>query len=97
MEKEEFNNLIHYYSFPKEQREAILSVKDNLSKITLEEKVDVNLLKQLKIAYDVLYSSELFKDFVNILKDEHKLCQFKKLLYKARLIVEREKCGLPID
>ena len=95
MDKEEFKNSLHYYSIPNEQRNALITIIDNMSKITLNEKIDINLLKQLKIAYDVLQGNEMFKDFIKILKDEKKIAQFGSALYKARLIMEEEH-GLPI-
>lgn len=97
MDKEEFKDAIHYYSFPNEQRNAIITILDNMSKITLYEETDINLLKQLKTAYDVLQGNEQFKEFVKILKDEKKVAQFGAALYKARLIMEKEEHGLPID
>ena len=97
MDKEEFKNSLHYYSIPNEQRNALITIIDNMSKITLNEKIDINLLKQLKIAYDVLQGNEMFRDFIKILKDERKIAQFGSALYKARLIMEKEEHGLPID
>lgn len=97
MDKEDFKETILYYSFPTEQRNALISIIDNMSKITLNEKIDTNLLKHLKISYDVLQGNELFKDFIRILKDEKKVAQFGPALYKARLIMEKEEHGLPID
>lgn len=97
MDKEEFKNTLHYYSIPNEQRNAIITIVDNMSKITLHEKTDIDLLKQLKMAYDVLQGNELFKEFVKILKDEKKVAQFGAALYRARLMIEKEEYGLPID
>ena len=97
MEKEEFKDTVHYYSFPIEQRNALISIIDNMSQITLNKKTDVDLLKQIKISYDALQGNELFKEFIKILRDEKKTAQFANALYKARIIMEREECGLPID
>ena len=97
MKKEEFKNNILYYSFSVEQRNALISIIDNMSKISTPERTDTNLLKQIKIAYDVLQGNELFKDLKSILKDEKKIALFDLGLYKARIIKEKEECGLPID
>ena len=54
MEKEEFKELVRYYSFSVNERNAILSLIDNISKITLPENTDIKLLMDIKTAYDTL-------------------------------------------
>lgn len=96
MEKEEFKELVRYYSFSVNERNAILSLIDNISKITLPENTDIKLLMDIKTAYDTLKNNELLKDFARILKDERKIAQFKMGLYKATLIKEH-KCDSSIE
>ena len=49
MEKEEFKELVRYYSFSVNERNAILSLIDNISKITLPENTDIKLLMDIKL------------------------------------------------
>ena len=89
MEKEDFKELVRYYSFPIEERKAILSIIDNLSKITNPEDTDIRILKDIKTSFDALQDSDLLKDLLRILKDENKVAPFKLGLYKATLIKEK--------